>query len=1584
MSRAADIKSSVFPFQNKGMVLKSDPAQLQAGEYALLNNVISTQEGTLNIRPGSQLLTQASVFGLNTAIHSITKLHGAIPADARYVGISNQIWRSTDPVPSAGAGMTFSVVASGVSPTCGLTDYPPVRWTGVQYNAGTTGKPYAYFACPGKGSGQAMVKDDSTFAALQNWGIVPPTTPPITTLDKITILPSSEVVAATLRVSTTISSVISGTAPGYVTVQPASMTDIVAGMEVTINSSYVIIVEETSQTTFSAYFPSTPSGGQTVGSGQSNSIPASTPTDFSATIDASFNGMASNGYATDDIVHIGVYVSDATLLTDFRFRVLVGSSTTDYYEKSILPSSIQQQISLSQTAIATLPTVATQVQQGVLGDTPIDLATAQTAKPSELDPLAPATAGWTEIDISKYDFTTVGQAGQAGFTWKEVTGFEVYFTGTATVKIGSVYIAGGFGPNSISTTSTTPLLPVDYAYCFRNALTGFESNPSILQVPTSALSPRRQAVQVTFTGTSDAQISTTAGDQSISIYRRGGAFSDGLFRHVGFATNPGGGSPATYLDTTEDSSLLYANILEFDNDPPVTSTLPQTIAAPIAAATTLVGGNQTTLTLTLPAGITDLRNVLTRGTLATIHIGNSATTVGNQEQVRLIDIPASNQITVYIQYNHFTGDAVEIAAITGQPCNLGCAAFDSIFLAGDVNSPHTLYKSKTGRPEAFPPVDLEVGISNQVNVGSPSNPIMAVTEFSGEVVTINLSNIYTIPVFAGAMQAPLQTPAQRGLVSQFAWCKADNEIWYLSYDGIYSWSGGMARLRSIKIDPLFKGATLAIGGITVYPIDTTQFKYCTMEYHDNEVFLVYVYTTGGVSSYLRLRYNTIFDRWSLDSQVDANGKLSAITAQYLERDSGVMLMGRSMQNLSAQIYSYLLQAEVGTTDNWTSAVTDGQAISYQIITADYNLALPSVDKQFADLMLDVINDTANFTISVFYNYSNTADVTDTFTIAATGSGTGRYRLFKSLQNGFGKSAFAFQLQLSGTNSPLTFYSLTLNYLALSQVQAGRAFDWDDLGYAHDKRLYQLQIEGDIPSGHTEDIVMDTITGVVGAQVVNQAVQTFTLSPPTGTFTGPTHIQVSFPIQDEVIAKKIRLRPAVASSFTFKLWGYSLDPFEKYPPDVTLFTEWLDFGTPYDKYAQQIVLDVNTNNVTGTVALYVDGGGSPAAGPFNVTTTADNRKVNLTVGPNIVGKMFRLVCTAGSGGKFQLFNPTTWLTWAQADPGPILHTTDFDYLGYPYDKELQELTINYDTSNTATTVLMDTMTGIKGETINLAAFSFVLDGPGRSLQTFSFPVSTYVKGFRIYPQSDTTAFKEWKYTMKALNMPADIVQFTDLSDLGWPCDKLFRSLELEMNTGGVDCTVTVQGDGNTLATFTVNTTINDRKRILTMPSDQLAKIVRLLFTAGSGGQAQYFNHTWDAIREPCAVTIWDSYNLAFQYDGYSFVKQMWLQYIGTSGLLVSVYVDGGSLLWAQSLPSHARRETERFYLPAASSGVLNKSKTHRIIVTSATAFKLYVEGSKIEWLPVGQDQRRGYQQMTFSAALAINTGYGSGLMVGGKA
>ena len=521
-------------------------------------------------------------------------------------------------------------------------------------------------------------------------------------------------------------------------------------------------------------------------------------------------------------------------------------------------------------------------------------------------------------------------------------------------------------------------------------------------------------------------------------------------------------------------------------------------------------------------------------------------------------------------------------------------------------------------------------------------------------------------------------------------------------------------------------------------------------------------------------------------------------------------------------------------------------------------------------------------------------------------------------------------------------------------------DWMDFGTPNDKHLKVITVTYE-NSGGSLVLQLDSLIGV-GVTVEHDSVATFVLS---GTPAGATaRVKQQFPVPNTVLAAKaFRLRPVSGTIPTnFKLWGWDAPEKEVFPPDAVLWTELRDFEYPHLKYAQQLFLDVDTGGATATVQLMNESG---VAQTLQVNSTYTTREQILTLDPQLAGYKFQLIITPGSSNKFQMWS---WrVGFLPADKGPVTHSWDFDDLGHPYSKRLLDVTFEWDYGGTTLTMLMDTLSG-DGTVMTPAAFSFVLSGPGRGKKTFPFPVDTFCTMVRLYPSATLTNLKEWKYRFQQENLPADIIPATDWTSEGWSCEKILRGVELDMDTGGVACSVALQVDGATDQTFSVTTTSTDRVRILSPISNIIGKLFRLVFTPGYGGKAQFYKVTYQTIKEPCARALWDSYEQNYGIAGWKLAKQIWCEYLCPTTVVVSVYRDTDQLLYQTTLPAHTHRDVERFFLPSSNTAVsppaLNKSKIYRITVASSdgvTGVKFYRDSSRIEIKELSNDQRSAYLQ-----------------------
>jgi hypothetical protein len=1054
--------------------------------------------------------------------------------------------------------------------------------------------------------------------------------------------------------------------------------------------------------------------------------------------------------------------------------------------------------------------------------------------------------------------------------------------GVATaVAVGAVGSSPN-GPNGGAAGSPNGTTPYDYRYCYQAKVTNNEGNPSQTMLVDSVVANgvpvavQQQNITVTVYGTNDPQIGTGAGS-TINIYRRGGLLYD-TWRYVGFCTNPGAGSTNTFTDSAADVDLVSARFLTVDNDPPVPSNLPSRANSTATIPATAAGGGRQAITIS-------------GGNISAITPGTQVYCIFDSPETVTVESVVGSVITAYFQHQQPVGTTIFADVVCGQPCNLCISYQQFVLVAGDPNNPHLIYRSKGDTPESFTVTPADGSVAT-VACGTPSNPILRMYEFRGQVVTLNLYGIFETVIYGGSFVTPAKVAA-RGTVGMRANCKTESEIWFLATDGVWSWDGAQCRKRSEAIDPIFHGQH--VNGLA--PIDNNTYSLCVMECRRGQVYLVYV-DTGGHSREIACE-PAFNDRWRVTDYPQV-----VYSFIYAEPDTQMMVEA-SWGGATGVYFSLMDQYVVGTPDsgftylNYTadyftpawappSATNGGSAVTFDILLPWFDVGEPSATKLFEEALLEL--DTTGsagasaVTVALTTDFSNTALDTLPVTLPVVG-GRNVVSLLPQLSvvighptdvNSYAREARSISFHISGAAWPtqITFYSLTIVYQDLDLLTAGGSGDWTDLGHPHDKRLYQFVVTFDT-AGIDQKIAFDTLSGIDG-KTFNRSVQVFTLSNPTITG-GGGRAKKTFPISDGIIAKMVRVRPYAPQSpggamdVLFKIFSVEFTEKEDYPPDIVSFTPWEDGDYPFAKYLNQATLDVDTNGVAITVQIQADG---VTVSTQTVTGTGSNRDQNLTTLPTATGKKWRIFvdpvqdAIVSGGGKFQLFNPGKIFRFQPADRGEVGHTFDWDDLGHPWDKYLRSVTIEWDNTGGSNVVLqLDTLTGIGGQTVNSALATFTLSG-GRAKKEFPLPKDMIAKMIRIYPTSPPpVSFKQWKYSFDKVDYPCDIVLSTEWRNAESPDDKNPSWLSIDADTQGIPCTVILENEHGTVMTVRHTGTLTDRMVNYPIPVDVFAKMWRLTDTPGANGKFQLF--AWSFSRwqttpqsspaDPPDVVLWTPWN-----------------------------------------------------------------------------------------------------------------------------
>ena len=118
-----------------------------------------------------------------------------------------------------------------------------------------------------------------------------------------------------------------------------------------------------------------------------------------------------------------------------------------------------------------------------------------------------------------------------------------------------------------------------------------------------------------------------------------------------------------------------------------------------------------------------------------------------------------------------------------------------LFMANTVANPNYLFVSKENLPGTFP-------TNNALHIGDAGMPIFPVA-WQGVIVCFSPSTIWKVYGAAIELMSVQSTPVNRGTVSPRTVAVSPYGIFYLSYDGVYLFTGENSEKISTQLNPLF-------------------------------------------------------------------------------------------------------------------------------------------------------------------------------------------------------------------------------------------------------------------------------------------------------------------------------------------------------------------------------------------------------------------------------------------------------------------------------------------------------------------------------------------------------------------------------------------------------------------------------------------------------------------------------------------------------------------------------------------------------------------------------------------------------------
>jgi hypothetical protein len=793
---------------------------------------------------------------------------------------------------------------------------------------------------------------------------------------------------------------------------------------------------------------------------------ASTTGTATRTVSLNLNQFTTAGDSDDsDWIKVYLRTDVPTNLTEIRILFDIDASTNDfqhnYYWKSVVASTAAGGAALIQTSFQAYQAGA-QTEVQTLSDFTDTLGT--TLIPPQM---SLGVSQWTTLFVKKSDFQRVGTANR---DWGNVAAIRVVvITGTGgavNVGIDGMVMQGG--------TEHKLAGEYDWLYRYENGTTGTVSPFSA--VMSDQVTITKTAATVTVTNPRDTQATF------IQLYRRGGDFPEDWFFVTRQAVAAWTGT-VTITDGVSDDSLgdpADLTQVELSNMDVDTAALPTSIqrtldnggsytdyTAQAPSGTVLVGPlstiadgdwiaigadlpfrkillvaggvNTTTTTMVVQywngvawTAVANLSDGTAVGTVSMAQTGVvSFSFPGDWETVSVNSISAyyiRMSSTVSVDSPTWLGVRVGATFIDATTCenHLGRLWVD------DTEHPDRLWYSDNLEPEQF-------SESNWIPATVQGDPVVRPFALDEQLFAFTQQTVKrVIGRDAESFQA-IPTGANRGLFSKAAICKGDTQIFYRSYDGIYSLSAsGYETKLSDQIDPLFNGPADNTAP-NLYQVDGSYASTETMSFFNKKVRFGYTATNG---TRYELIYDTLMKRWEPTDQP---------VCSYLTIESdGDLYSGNSD--------GYVYNREVGFTD-------EGTAIPFDFTTRYMDFGAPQADKYLTDALLDC--DLGGAAVTAYLSFD-----TGSSQISQAITGTGRQRINIPVPEETLVQNVA--LRVAGTNNSVRvrFYKFTIDYI--QGPMAVKRFDTMemDFGYTRFKFIRRMWISANAPGEVTMKVYVD--------------------------------------------------------------------------------------------------------------------------------------------------------------------------------------------------------------------------------------------------------------------------------------------------------------------------------------------------------------------------------------------------------------------------------------------------------------------------------------------------------------------------------
>jgi hypothetical protein len=428
---------------------------------------------------------------------------------------------------------------------------------------------------------------------------------------------------------------------------------------------------------------------------------------------------------------------------------------------------------------------------------------------------------------------------------------------------------------------------------------------------------------------------------------------------------------------------------------------------PSPISTPLLKANRLSMGVALIASadpqVTGIHVYRTGGTLGAIY-RVTATPEANTNHT-YVDVSTDDTLTalgLFLEADHDDPPAAAgiIAPYFGRAVTWNTTANPNRFFWSEINQLH------------FPG---SAGVTGNWNdIGAKSEALLAATVHQGYMNFYKANEIWRLIGDPGDTSGLVEkTRSKRGAVGPRAVCTGEGGDYFADTEGIYFFNGETPTLISQKIDPIFKGQTVALGNaVTIAAISTTARGAMAMEYVNGRLYVSYP-ATGSSTNNAGLVYHVESQRWYRDSRGFSG----------FFNESNVLLGG--------QPGGTVMQLET------TNADAGGAiAIAYQ--SKYYDCGGADVQKTFEDFVIECDAGATTLTIQAVLDNGGSTVALGTVT------GSGRQKFTKQFATGLGQKATNISIRItgSGTNE-VVIYGMWIHYYV--EARSAKSFDTDEDG-----------------------------------------------------------------------------------------------------------------------------------------------------------------------------------------------------------------------------------------------------------------------------------------------------------------------------------------------------------------------------------------------------------------------------------------------------------------------------------------------------------------------------------------------------------